>query len=55
MKKLTTEQLGILGSISGRDKTFYCSPDHTDRRWGVPDLMFIGYRGIFARGKRAGA
>jgi hypothetical protein len=34
---------------------FLFSPRHPDRFWGPPNLLSNGYRGLFLRGKAAGA
>jgi hypothetical protein len=36
-----------LGSIPGRGKIFFSSPQDPDRIWGPPSLLFIGYRKLF--------
>jgi hypothetical protein len=35
------------GSISGRGKRFFSTPQHTDRLWGPPKLLSNGYLGRF--------
>jgi hypothetical protein len=43
------------GSIPARRKRFFSTPQHPDRPWGPPSLLFIGTGGTFPRGKAAGS
>jgi hypothetical protein len=42
--------LDFWGSIPGRGKIFFFTPQRPDRLWGPPSLLSNGYRGIFPRG-----
>jgi hypothetical protein len=35
-----------LGSISGKDKRFLSTPQHSDRLWGPSSLLSDGYRAL---------
>jgi hypothetical protein len=37
-------RLDVRGSIPGRDKGFYSTPQRSDRVWGPPSLLHNGYR-----------
>jgi hypothetical protein len=39
------------GSIPGRGKIIFSTPQHPDRFWGPPSLLASGYPGHFPRGK----
>jgi hypothetical protein len=42
-------------SIPGNGKRFFFTLRRQDRLWGPPSLLSNGYRGLFPRGKAAGA
>jgi hypothetical protein len=47
--------LDCQGSIPGRDKRFFSTPQRPDRLWDPRSLVYNGYRGLFPRLKTAGA
>jgi hypothetical protein len=43
------------GSITGRSKKCFSTPQHSDQLWDPPSLLSNGYRGALPGGKEAGA
>jgi hypothetical protein len=43
------------GSLPGRSKKFFSTPQRPDQLWGPPSLLCNGYQGSFPEGKAAGA
>jgi hypothetical protein len=44
---VTGYMLDRLGSIPGRDKRYFSSPQCPDQLWGPPTLLSNGYWGLF--------
>jgi hypothetical protein len=46
----TSYRMDARGSISDRGNRFFSTPQHPDRLWGPPSLLFSGYRRFIPQG-----